>query len=304
VSISKPNLFLVGAMKSATTYVSDLLREHPAVFMSSPKEPCHFVDGSVLRKAWPHMWGLGYWRSVDRYLELFAGAGDAQLIGEASTTYSQAPMFSGVPERILEFSPEARFIYVMRDPVERTISHYWHRVRFWGERRSLDTAVRIDPQYVDTSHYAMQLGMYLRHAPRERIYVVTYEALLADPARQVRDIYTWLGVDPAYRPSSLNIPTNVMPAVVEQVRGGGVLDHFRRGRLYAKFDRYVPRVIRRLGSQLAVRRVTPAEVPVNAVKDYLRSVQRHQVNELCSLLNRTFPEWRTFHGTDNSLGAL
>jgi hypothetical protein len=304
VTTPKPNIFLVGAMKSATTYLSDLLREHPAIFMCSPKEPCHFVDGRVLRKAWPHMWGLGYWRSVEQYLELFAGAGDATVIGEASTTYSQAPMFSGVPERILDFSPEARFIYVMRDPVERTISHYWHRVRFWGERRSLDAAIRVDPQYVDTSHYAMQLRVYLRHAPRQRIYVVTYEALLADSARQVRDIYAWLGLDPAFRPTSLDIPTNVMPIVIEQVRGGGVLDHFRRSRSYAKFNRYVPRTIRRLGSRLAVRRVTPAEVPVKAVKAYLRSIQRQQVSELSSLLNRTFPEWRTFHGTDNSSGSL
>jgi hypothetical protein len=304
VTTPKPNLFLVGAMKSATTYLSDLLREHPAIFMSSPKEPCHFVDGRVLRKAWPHMWGLGYWRSVDQYLGLFARAGDAKVIGEASTTYSQAPMFSGVPQRILELSPEARFIYVMRDPVERTISHYWHRVRYWGERRWLDTAIRVDPQYVDTSHYAMQLAVYLRHASRERIYVVTYEALLADSGRQLQDIYAWLGVDPAFRPRSLDIPTNVMPTVVEQVRGGGVLDRFRRSRLYGTFDQHVPRAIRRLGSQLAVRRVIPSEVPVKAIKDYLRSVQREQVSELCRLLNRTFPEWRTFHDTENSVGAI
>src|SRR5215469_15301084 len=217
VTRPRPNLFLIGAMKSATTYLSDLLREHPAVFMSSPKEPCYFVEQKVLRKVWPYMWEMGYWRSVDRYLELFAEAGDAQIIAEASTTYSKAPMFSDVPRRILEFSPEARFIYVMRDPIERAISHYWHRVRFWGEHRPIAAAVRSDPQYVEVSDYAMQLAQYLRHVGRERIYALTYEDLLADSIGQVRRIYSWLRVDASFCPTSLNVATNVMPEVFNQV---------------------------------------------------------------------------------------
>jgi hypothetical protein len=290
-------------MKSATTYLSDLLREHPAVFMSSQKEPCYFVEQRVLRKVWPYMWGKGYWRSIDRYLELFADAGDAQVIGEASTPYSQAPKFRGVPQRILEFNPDARFIYVMRDPVERTISHYWHRVRFWGEHRSIARAVRSDPHYVDVSYYAMQLGEYLRHVSRERIYVLTYEELLADPGAQVRRLYCWLGVDPTFRPKALDVPTNVMPEVFEQVRGNGMLERFRQSEFWTKALPYVPQLIRKMGVGLAVRQVRPAEVPVGALKDYLRSVQRPQTEELRRLLNRAFPEWTSLHGTERTIAS-
>src|SRR5271168_2107075 len=120
-------------MKCATTYLGELLGAHPEVFMSSPKEPCHFVDPQVLRGVWPEMWRNGYWASDARYLALFARAGSAAVIGEASVFYSQEPLFAGVPERIVAFNQDARFIYIMRDPVERTISHYWHRVRWWGE---------------------------------------------------------------------------------------------------------------------------------------------------------------------------
>jgi hypothetical protein len=295
----KPNLFLVGAMKSATTYLSDLIREHPAVFMCSPKEPCHFVDQRMLRKAWPAMWEQGHWRSVARYLELFANAGDARVIAEASTTYGKAPMFSGVPERILDFNPDARFIYLMRDPVERAISHYWHRVRFWGEHRSIAAAIRSDPQYVDTSHYAMQLGLYLRHVSRERIYILTFEELLANPTGQIRDIYAWLGVNPAFQPNKLDIPANTMPSELDQVRGHGVLESLRRTPLYTKVHPYLPHSIRKVGTQLAVRRVKPVEVPVSAVKEYLRSIQLPQVNELSVLLERKFPEWKSLNGCDS-----
>lgn len=284
-------------MKSATTYLSSLLGEHPAIFMSSPKEPCHFVEQRVLRKVWPYMWEQGYWRGVDRYLELFAGAGDATVIAEASTTYSKAPMFSGIPERIMEFSPNARFIYVMRDPVERAISHYWHRVRFWGEHRSLKSAIRCDPQYVDVSHYAMQLDLYLRCVPRERIYVLTYETLLADSMAVLSRIYAWLGVGPCFQPSALDHPANVMPPAFAQVRGRA-LECLRRMPWYAKVGPYVPRAVRHFGSSLAVREVRPAEVSAHAVKDYLRSVQQPQTAVLCTLLNRTFPEWKSLSGTN------
>lgn len=296
MSTPRPNLFLVGAMKSATTYLSELIRQHPAVFMSSPKEPCHFVDQQPLRNAWPYMWGQGYWRSVDRYLELFADAGDSPVIAEASTTYSKAPMFSGVPERILDFNPDARFMYLMRDPLERTISHYWHRVRFWGERRSIMAAIRSDPHYVDTSHYTMQLGLYLRHIGRERIYILTYEELLADLTGQLRGIYSWLGVDPTFQPDNLETPVNSMPREIDQVRGRGILESLRQTPSYAKVHPYVPRLMRKLGTHLAVRRVRPAEVSVSALKDYLRTIQLPQVAELSTLLKRKFPEWQSLNG--------
>ena len=295
VSTSRPNLFLVGAMKSATTYLAGLLREHPAIFMSSPKEPCYFVEPRVLRKVWPYMWERGYWRSVERYLELFAGAGDAQVIGEASTTYAKAPLFSGVPQRILEFSPDARFIYVMRDPVERAISHYWHRVRFWGERRSLVAAIHSDPQYVDVSHYAMQLGQYLRHVSRERIYVLTYEDLLADSAGQVGRIYSWLGIDPSFHPT-LDVPTNFMPEVLDQVRGSGTLERMRQSAAYGKIQPYLPELFRKMGVRLALRQVRPAAVPSETSKEYLRNMLRPRTEELCCLLNRTVPEWTSLNG--------
>ena len=173
----RPNLFMVGSMKSGSTYLTGLLASHPAIFVSSPREPCYFVDPRTLRRVWPYMWAKGYWRSADRYLDLFARAGDATVIAEGSNGYSQEPLCDGVPQRILSFSPEARFIYIMRDPVERTISHYWHNVRFFGEHRPMLAALESDPQYTDTSDYARQLNAYLTHFERGRIYVLTLEAL-------------------------------------------------------------------------------------------------------------------------------
>jgi hypothetical protein len=298
LSTPGPNLFLIGAMKSGTTFLSELLSEHPAIFMSTPKEPCHFVDPRALQKIWPHMWRRGYWRSTDEYLRLFAEAGDAQVIGEASTLYSYAPTVSGVARKILALSPGARFIYIMRDPVDRAISHYWHRVRWWGERRPMLVAIRSDPQYTDVSHYARQLREYLRHVERERIYVLTYERLLGDTANQLSRLFTWLRVNPGFRPS-FSVRTNSRPELIYQARGYGLLARLRRSAAYARVAPYLPLAVRHLGYRLAVRGLQPDDTPVAEVQTYLRSLQERQTEELNALLNRSFPEWHTLQGEEH-----
>jgi len=291
----RPNLFLIGSMKSGTTYLSDLLAEHPGIFMSSPKEPCYFVDDAVLHRVWPNMWKRGYWRSLERYFSLFVDAGEVPVIGEASTLYSYAPICGEVPARILAFSPDARFIYIMRDPVERSISHYWHRVAWWGERRSLIQAIRSDAQYTDVSHYALQLKEYLRYVSHERIYVLTYESLVADPVHQMSRIYAWLNVDSAFRPSKLGARPNRRPDTVYQVRGCGLLEKFRRTSFYNKIAPRVPDSARKLGYKLALRRLRPGDVPVEEVQSYLRRRQQCETEELRALLHRGFPEWKTLY---------
>lgn len=303
----RPNLFLIGAMKSGTGYLTELLAAHPAIFMSPEKEPTYFVDPEVLRQGWRGMWARGYWRSEDRYLDLFAAAGDAPVVGEASTNYSKLPMYTRVPERILNFNPQARFIYVMRDPVERTISHYWHFVLNSKERRPMLSAIRSNPEYTDVSYYAQQLREYLQHAGRERIFVLTFEELAANPAEQMSHIYTWLGVDSSFRPP--DIPArHVTPAVVDQARGGLTFLHRLRGDpSYADIALYIPRAARKLGTRLAIRRVRRAETSDLEVREYLRPLQLRQTEELAALLSRAFPEWKTLYaepGHDEPASAL
>ena len=282
-------------MKSGTTYLSQLLASHPAIFMSSPKEPTCFVDAEVLRRVWPYMWRQGYCTNQQAYLDLFAAAGQATILGEASTAYGQAPIYTGVPQRILAFNPQARFMYIMRDPVERTISHYWHRVRIAREHRSMLTAVRSDPQYTCVSHYARQLKEYLQHIDRGRIYVLTLEELLASPAEHMQRVYRWLGID-ASGPLPTLSASNVRPEEFDGVRGFGILDRFRQISGYRRAAPYLPRAARELGRKLALRKVRPAEVDDARARAYLRSVQIPQSEELRRLLGRAFLEWSTLYG--------
>jgi hypothetical protein len=221
------------------------------------------------------------------------------LLGEASTNYTKRPLVSGVPERIRRFSPEARFIYLMRDPVERTISHYWHMVRYHAERRPILQAIRSEPQYLDVSHYAMQLQPYLDLFGRDQVAVLTFERLTAEPVATTQALYDWLGVDRAAADiSQFSQPENVTPEVLHMATGYGVLRRLRQSRPFRLLTPHLPRVIRQAGLLLSTRRVQRRSVSMAEVTDFLRSIQERQTEELERLLGRTFPEWTMLRGED------
>ena len=155
------------------------------------------------------------------------------------------------------------------------------------------SAIQSNPEYTNVSYYARQLSEYLQHVGRERIFVLTFEELLASPSEQMSRIYAWLGVDSSFRLPDIPA-SHVTPAVVEQARGGlAFLNRFRRTSTYGKLGRYIPRAARKFGSQVAARRVRRAEVSTLEVCAYLRPLQLRQTEELASLLSRTFREWKT-----------
>ena len=112
----RPNLFIIGAMKSGTTTLHEYLDSHPQIAMSRIKEPGFFVEELTLRQG------------EDWYLSLFEQDDRFRYRGESSTHYTKLPVFRGVAERLSRFNPEARLIYIMRNPIERLVSHYWHNI--------------------------------------------------------------------------------------------------------------------------------------------------------------------------------
>jgi hypothetical protein len=301
--LRKPNLFLIGAMKSGTTYLSGLLGAHPEIFMCYPEEPSYFVSPQVLRKTWRYMWEQGYWRSPQHYLRLFAGAGSARWIGEASTNYTKLPLVSGVAAKIAAFNPQSRFVYVMRDPVQRTISHYWHMVRHHGEHRPMLRAIQDEAQYTDVSYYARQLRPYLELFGSERIATLTFEELTADPQAALGQLFRWLEVDTCYVPEGMMRAENVTPGTVEMARGWALLHRLRGARFWRPISPHVPAGLRRLGAGWAGRQVRRTAVSTGEVVEYLRPMQRCQTEELAELLGREFPQWTTLYPVARSASA-
>ena len=301
----KPNLFLIGAMKAGTHYLRKLLNAHPDIFMCEPDEPSYFVDPRHLRQVYPEMWQRELWRSGERYLELFRPAGDAPILGEASTGYTKLPLAPGVAERIAAFNPDARFIYLLRDPVERAISHYWHMVRHHTERRPIADAFRRDAQFVAFSHYAMQLGPYLERFGRDRIAVVIHERLIADPAGVMRGLYEWLEVDAAAAdPSGFTDPENVGPEVVSMAGWGGVPRRLRQAPWLRGTIERLPPAVQRTLHRVTAREVRRRAVDTTEAVAFLRPQQLRQTEELAQLLGCSPPEWTTLYGGPSRTSGL
>src|SRR5688572_22684793 len=180
--------FIIGAMKAGTTSLFKHLAGHPDLCPSSTKEPRVFrdaADPSALRSA---------------FLKLFDGRRDERWCFEGSTAYTKYPRYAGVPERLRSVTPDARFIYLVRHPVERTWSQYVHNLAHGRETRPFAQAIEQSPQYLDISRYHLQLTQYHQVFPPERVLVQVFEEMVKDPTATVRAVCEFLGVDSSYTP--------------------------------------------------------------------------------------------------------
>lgn len=171
--------------EAGTTSLHRYLGVHPDFHMSALKETDFFIE----QRNWAR--GLRWYESHF--------ASDAPVRGEASPSYTAYPRLRGVPERMAQVVPDAKLIYIVRDPIERIQSEYEHR-RFRGERRPLEECLASlsSSPYAARSRYWMQLERYLRFFPSERILVVDQNDLLVRRSQQMREILGFSGVDPDF----------------------------------------------------------------------------------------------------------
>jgi len=219
-----PNLIIIGAMKCGTTSLHEYLNLHPQICMSRIKEPQFFIEERTWHK------GLDWYRSIF--------PSPALVMGESSTSYTKYPTFKGVPERMASVVPDAKLIYLVRDPVERIVSQYVHMVAWHGENRSIKKALREEGNdYILYSKYFFQLSKFLDYYPQERICIVAFEDLRKDKRKTMCKLFEFLGVDTSFeserfeqvhnRSAERRIP-NHLRQLLRNVRG------------FSRLERHVP----------------------------------------------------------------
>jgi hypothetical protein len=181
-----PNLVVIGATKAGTTALHAYLSLHPEIQMAAEK-PLNFflADHSEA--------------GLDEYASFFDA--DAPVRGESSPRYSYAPHLPGVPQRIRATIPEARLIYLVRDPVERALSDYVHTSALWEEpplERAFAHSEHPYHPYTAPGRYASQLELYLDAFAHEQILVLDQAELLADSRGSIQTVFRFLGVDEGF----------------------------------------------------------------------------------------------------------
>jgi hypothetical protein len=295
-ALLKPNLFVIGSMKSGTTLLWRLLKSHPAIHMSTPQEPSYFVEPNQLRALDPRLWNQGYWQNQDAYLDLFKAGLRKTYIGEASSYYTHLPLVTGVADRIMRFNPKARLIYIMRDPIERAIGHYWHRVIFSNEYRSMETAIKTDSQYRDVSNYALQLGEYYKRFDKSQIKVLTLEQVFNHYDDTTKMLFKWLNLSDTSQIRKID-GENELPNTVRRRMEfwGRAVDLLKRVPASQESIDRLPESMRSYTKRLFTREINRSDLDTGPVAEYLRPLQLEQTKALSALTGREYPEWKTLY---------
>jgi len=176
-----PDFFIIGAAKSGTSSLFNYLSRHPEIYIPKIKEPEYFSNKSIFIR------GNKWYKNI--YLEAKKG----QLCGDASTTYTRWPHTLDVANLISKSIPDAKFIYIMRHPVDRAYSHYAHHMRL-GITMLFEEALEKNNIYIDCSLYMSQIERYLKYFERERFLFLFQSDLWKNPRKVLGDITEFLEI--------------------------------------------------------------------------------------------------------------
>ena len=170
----RPNFFVIGASKSGTSSLCELIANHPDVFFTTPKEPLYFTlaEEQGLTREW--------------YESLFEGSDGYRAVGEGSTNYAVAGMYPDIAEQLEAYSPGCRVIYIVRHPPAR-IESQWIQLRSVNKApESFTQAIREVPEMIEGNLYWKNISSFRRVMTDERILVLFLDDFKADGQATVR----------------------------------------------------------------------------------------------------------------------
>lgn len=173
----KPNLFIVGAPKSGTTYLYEILQKREEFFFPLIKELNYFNEKTKDSYYRPYEVG-----SLEKYESFFKDAREGQVIVDGSVSYF---ISSEAPSRIKEYNPKSKVVIITRNPINRAFSHYQMDQRM-GHAPKPFSEYLINPssyhykQYVENSLYHKQIMNYHRVFGKENVCVLSLENIKND----------------------------------------------------------------------------------------------------------------------------
>lgn len=200
------HFFIVGAQRSGTTYLYEILDEHPEVEMAKPlrPEPKFFLKDDLYKK------GIDYYEK-----HFFQNRKGVILRGEKSTSYIESPKAA---ERISYSFPEAKVIFILRNPIKRAISNYWFSFNNGFESLSMEEAfkgeshriesydkskISVSPfAYLKRGLYVNYIKIYEKYFSRDKMEILIFEDFIGSQ-KSVKSLFAFLNIDEEYTPKKL-----------------------------------------------------------------------------------------------------
>jgi hypothetical protein len=203
-------------MKSGTTSIHHILASRDDVFM--PEKETYFFDVDDIEqhgdffiktnRGWTyHDYEADFDAYFSWYKRFFEGAEPGQVIGEDTTTYLASKK---TPDRIAKLLPEVKLIAVLRDPVSRAYSHYWHNMAAGRVTRSFDKTIRQGGgNLLARGFYEDHLRRYQAFIKEGRLKVILFEDFLQDKQGTIDSLCAYLGLKGTVDVASIDSHKNV-----------------------------------------------------------------------------------------------
>jgi hypothetical protein len=315
-----PDFIIIGAAKCGTTSVYNRLSMHPNVFMTTPKEPGYFSRDDV------------FVRGERWYRDLFGPACDGQICGEASTLYSLPSCFPNTVSRMYSFCPNAKLIYILRDPVERAYSYYSQLVKNYQNvtgdfsvNRSFeeclfpedypsrasagsffsphDMHLKDSPRFIiEGGMYMANLQDYMKFYRRENILLVRFEDLASNIEHVISRICKFIGVDVALLPDvdavKVNVASEHYHFAKKEKNRRIMVEYIKSVRLLGYLSKFIPRRFSALFFSLFAifyRGEVGSVVPMemtNKTRKYLKDLYLPEIEKLEVFLGEDLDTWK------------
>lgn len=193
-----PNFIIGGIMKSGTTFLTNLLINHPEIHIIKRDMNCAYFDDDRIYKKKSDAW----------YKSLFAEAeklGDSIMVGQTSADCAYNP---DSIKRIMKYNPNTKLIFVLRHPIDRAYSLFWHQYGMGREFRHFENAIKKEPElikksyynfknysYLERSRYNKQFEIVLEQVPKENILLLDFESLVKETKDSINLVLDFLNVN-------------------------------------------------------------------------------------------------------------
>lgn len=178
---SKVDFVIIGVQKCGTTSLAHQLEQHPDVDFCFHKEPDFFSKSKDWRKG------------LDSYHKLYKNTANC-LKGEGSTTYSWLLEYPETVDRLYEYNPNLKLIFMVRNPVDRIRSHFGHEFSKGRVEKPIEEEIRENPAYVRHSLYAGQIKPFIERFGQGQIHYLKFEDFVLDGLSQLNEVLVFLGL--------------------------------------------------------------------------------------------------------------